>query len=96
MPDIHHILCQGLVAALSSLQPYIISLHHIVGTCLNQSRQVYNNSDTGCNTASVAVPAGAYTKRSLPAPANTKELYDPVPGVDGALPFKMAHTSRMK
>lgn len=44
----------------------------------------------------VCSATGAFAKRSLATPANPHDLYDPVPGKDGALPFKMAHTERMK
>lgn len=40
--------------------------------------------------------AGAMTKRKLTAPSDVRDLYEPEPGTKGALPFKMAHTHRMK
>lgn len=39
---------------------------------------------------------GAVAKRKLPLPESTAELYEPPPGTKGALPFKMAHTNKMR
>jgi hypothetical protein len=40
--------------------------------------------------------SGAFTKRHLSLPPDTTQLHNPEPGTEGALPYSMAHTKRMK
>ena len=39
---------------------------------------------------------GAVAKRKLPLPSDPKALYEPLLGAEGALPFTMEHTDRMR
>ncbi|KAF6260843.1 POT family-domain-containing protein [Scenedesmus sp. NREL 46B-D3] len=39
---------------------------------------------------------GAFTKRHLSLPHDAAQLHDPEPGTEGALPYSMAHTMRMR
>ncbi|WIA14658.1 hypothetical protein OEZ85_003160 [Tetradesmus obliquus] len=39
---------------------------------------------------------GAFTKRHLSLPADAGQLHNPEPGTEGALPYSMPHTQRMK
>jgi hypothetical protein len=40
--------------------------------------------------------SGAFTKRHLSLPPDASQLHNPEPGTEGALPYSMGHTKRMK